>query len=123
MLSKEKIEYFKKKLEAEKLRLEKDLEKVARRNPGVPGDWEMVPEDLNIETADKSELSDVFEELGTRAAIEDKFEERLTFVNQALERAKKGIYGVCLICNKPIQEKRLEANPAARHCIKHAVWQ
>ncbi len=123
MLSKEKIEYFEKKLEEEKLRLEKDLGKVARRNPGVPGDWEMVPEDLNIETADKSELSDVFEELGTRAAIEDKFEERLTFVNQALGRVKKGNYGVCLICNKPIQEKRLEANPAARHCIKHAVWQ
>lgn len=105
------------------MRLEKDLEKVARRNPNVPGDWEMVPDDLNIETADKSELSDVSEELGTRAAIEDKFEEQLAFVNQALGRAKKGTYGICLICNKPIQEKRLEANPAARHCIKHAVWQ
>jgi DnaK suppressor protein len=123
MLSKEKIEYFKKKLEEEKMRLEKDLEKIARRNPAVPDDWEMVPDDLNIEAADKSELSDVSEEMGTRAAIEDKIEERLVFVKQALERIKKGTYGVCLVCNKPIQEKRLEVNPSARHCIKHALWQ
>lgn len=122
MLSKDKIEFFKKKLEAERLRLERDLERIGKRNPNAPGDWEMMASDLNIETADKSEISDAFEELETRAAIEDKLEERLTFVNQALNRIKKGTHGICLVCKKPIEEKRLEVNPAARHCIKHAIW-
>jgi RNA polymerase-binding transcription factor DksA len=123
MLSKDKIEFLKKKLEKERLRLETDLGRIGKRNPNVPGDWEMAAGDLNIETADKSEISDAFEELETRAAIEDKLEERLIFVNQALNRIKKGVYGICLVCKKPIEEKRLEVNPAARHCIKHAVWQ
>jgi len=121
MFSKKKIEYFREKLEKEKEHLEKDLERIGRRNPNVPGDWELAPSlDLNIDTADKSELADTFEDLETSAAIEDKIEERLTLVKQALERIKKGNYGICLVCKKPIEEKRLEINPAAKYCIKDA---
>lgn len=118
VFSKEKIEYFKEKLEKEKAHLEKDLERVGKRNPGVPGDWELSPVDLNIETSDPNELADTFEELETRATLEDKLEERLIFVNQALNRIKKGIYGICGKCGKPIDLKRLEIRPESKFCVK-----
>lgn len=120
MLSKEKIEHFKEKLEKKKESLERGLEHVGKKSSNVPGDWEVSMGDLNIETSDKNELADVFEEMETRAAIEDKLEESLTLVNQALGRIKKGTYGVCQTCKKPIEEKRLEVNLVAKNCIKHA---
>jgi len=121
MLTKKKIQYFKEKLEKEKEHLERDLERVGKRNPKVHGDWELMPPtDLNIDVADKSELADAFEELETTAAFEDKIEEKLIAVNQAMERIKKGNYGICPVGKEQIEEKRLEINPAAKYCIKHA---
>lgn len=120
-LSKEKIEYFKDKLVEEKERLEKELERIGKKNPKVPGDWELKTEDLNVNLPDPNEQADVFEEIETRNAIEDNLEERLMLVNEALVRVKKGTYGICQISKEPIEEKRLEANPAARNCVKHAT--
>ncbi|MBI4692053.1 MAG: TraR/DksA family transcriptional regulator [Candidatus Terrybacteria bacterium] len=120
MFSKEKIKYFKEKLEKERERLEKGLEYVAKKSSKIAGDWEVSLGDLNIETSDKNELADVFEELETHAAIEDKLEEGLTLVNQALGRIKRGTYGICHSCKNSIEEKRLEANLVAKNCIKHA---
>lgn len=42
----------------------------------------------------------------------------LALVNEALERAKNGSYGVCVECGREVQAKRLEAVPWARHCIE-----
>jgi DnaK suppressor protein len=36
-------------------------------------------------------------------------------IDQALLRIKEGSYGVCARCNKPIDERRLEAMPTARY--------
>jgi len=36
-------------------------------------------------------------------------------IDQALLRMKEGSYGRCVKCNKPIDEKRLEALPTARY--------
>ncbi len=119
-LSKEKLRYFQERLEKEKNDLIEDLEKVGKRNPDAPGDWEVKAEDLNVETADKNELADSFEELQGRVAMEGRLEDRLLFAEQAIERIKDGTYGFCQICKKSIEEKRLEAYPAARHCIEHA---
>ena len=121
MLTQDKIKYFKKQLEEEKIKLEADLEIVGRKNPDVPGDWEPTPADMNIGgTSDRNDLADTFEELENRASIENSLEERHSFVVEALARIEKGKYGLCLDCGKQINEKRLEANPAAQHCIKHA---
>ncbi len=120
MFSKEKIEYFRKILEEEREHLEKDMGRVGRKNPNMPGDWELSPLDLNVEISDPNELADTFEELETRAALEDKLEERLTLVNQALNRIKKGTFGYCQVCKEEIEEKRLKVNPVAKTCIKHA---
>ena len=40
-------------------------------------------------------------------------------VQDALQRIKDGTYGKCLVDNKPIEKKRLEAVPWAAYCAKH----
>lgn len=120
-LSKEQIKHFKEKLEKEKEELEKELNKIGRKNPDVAGDWEVTPGELNTNPADPSELADTFEELENRSAIEDSLEEKLGFVNKALNNIKKGSYGICGVCKEPIAIKRLEVNPAATECVKHAA--
>ena len=42
----------------------------------------------------------------------------LDSIDAALERIDDGDYGKCVNCGQPIQEKRLEAVPWARHCIR-----
>ncbi len=43
--------------------------------------------------------------------------EVLVSVEEALERIKKNTYGMCDQCQKPIEEKRLEALPWVKFCI------
>jgi DnaK suppressor protein len=42
----------------------------------------------------------------------------LQSIDAALDRIDDGDYGKCANCGQPIQEKRLEAVPWARHCIR-----
>ena len=44
---------------------------------------------------------------------------RLEEVEAALGRIAHGGYGVCRVCSNPIEEARLDANPAAETCMKH----
>lgn len=46
--------------------------------------------------------------------------EQLEDVKRALARMESGEYGKCETCGTDIAEPRLEAMPAARHCIDHA---
>lgn len=107
-------------LEKRKKDLEEALSHVGQKNPKIADDWEMTMGDMNVMTADKNELADAFEQMENRAAIEDKLEEQLIFINEALEKIKKGKYGICETGGEQIEEGRLEANPAAKNCIKHA---
>lgn len=43
---------------------------------------------------------------------------RIRLVEEALKRVDRGEYGHCLQCGQEIPEKRLEAEPWARHCIR-----
>src|SRR6266852_7768528 len=42
----------------------------------------------------------------------------LNSIDAAMEQIENGQYGKCVNCGQPIQEKRLEAVPWARHCIR-----
>ena len=42
----------------------------------------------------------------------------LESIDAALSRIDKGSYGKCIHCGEPILEKRLEAVPWARHCLR-----
>lgn len=42
----------------------------------------------------------------------------LELIDEALERIERGKYGKCIHCGSPILEKRLQAVPWARHCLR-----
>jgi DnaK suppressor protein len=41
----------------------------------------------------------------------------LVLVQAALRRDEEGDFGLCAECGEPVQKKRLEAVPWARHCV------
>ena len=53
-----------------------------------------------------------------RLAIEETLEKDLRDVNKALENIKKGTYGTCKYCKKPIDEKRLRIRPESSSCVE-----
>ena len=64
---------------------------------------------------DSMDLSvmDVNKELALR--LGDRESQIVADIDQALLRIKEGTYGICTRCNKPIDERRLEAIPTARY--------
>ncbi len=110
---------FKKQLLTEKARLETELGDVGRINPENPADWEPTPVDMNVMQADKNESADQKEEYEERSAVQVELETRLGNVNKALERIAGDTYGICKIGGGEIEEKRLNANPAAETCMAH----
>src|SRR2546430_13932125 len=42
----------------------------------------------------------------------------LQLIDEALERVERGEYGECVNCGEPLVEKRLDAVPWARYCLK-----
>ena len=42
---------------------------------------------------------------------------QLRMVEEALDRIHTGDYGICLLCEKPIPTKRLQALPWAKYCV------
>lgn len=118
----EKINHFKQKLEDELGTLEKELGHLGRKNfkvvDGVT-DWEGKPADLDIDTADDSELADKIEEYEENTAVLKNLEIKYNEVQRALKKIEDGKYGVCEVGGEPIEEDRLEANPAAQTCKSH----
>jgi DnaK suppressor protein len=102
------------KLETEKKLIESELAGIGRVD--TKGDWEATPEAQTAPEADENDLADRTEDYGERTATLGVLEPRLKDVNDALQKIEDGTYGICEVCGKPIEEDRLEANPAARTC-------
>lgn len=114
-------EHFKQKLEEELKKVEAELATVGIQNPKNPADWEAkeTAMDTLSATADPNEAADKMEEYAENRAINDTLEVRYNDIKRALEKITKGEYGVCEVGGEPIEEERLEADPAARTCIAH----
>lgn len=113
------IEIFKNKLEKEKAELETALSSISSQNPQDTSDWQAKPEEDNNEESGYDENADRFEEYGNRNAVVEDLESRLKEVKEALNRIEDGTYGICEVSGEPIEEERLQANPAAKTCMKH----
>ncbi|OHB10842.1 MAG: hypothetical protein A3G05_02325 [Candidatus Zambryskibacteria bacterium RIFCSPLOWO2_12_FULL_45_14] len=112
-------EHFKKKLEEEKVTLEKELGEVGRRNPDNPSDWEATAEKGASIQADDNVAADEIEEYDENMAIVNTLEARYNDVKKSLGKIKDKTYGLCQVCGEEIDAERLEANPSAQTCRKH----
>ena len=112
------VEPYRKRIEAEKAKLETEMGSVGRKNPNVPGDWEAIPSETGTES-DLADQADVVMNRENNAAILADLEARYDTIISALVRLEKKTYGKCEVCNKGIVEARLEADPAATTCTEH----
>lgn len=51
-------------------------------------------------------------------SMSDNDRRLLNLIDEALRRTETGDYGDCVHCNEHVQDKRLEAVPWARHCLR-----
>lgn len=112
-------EYFKKKLGEEKQLLDKELEKVGRKNPDNLSDWEATPVAKDTSQADDNTTADNIEDYEDNVAIVSTLEARYKDVESALSKMANKTYGFCQVCREEIDAERLEANPSAKNCRKH----
>ena len=107
------------KLEEEKKTLLGELAALGTRDP-KSHEWEATsPSADAAEIADPNTAGDRFEDFEESSAVMVPLKARLAEVESALGRIAHGGYGVCRVCGNPIEEARLNANPAAETCMKH----
>jgi len=115
-MKKENLEKFKEILEKEREEIVSELEKFAKKEKNRE-DWTAKFPKFNGE-ASLEKSADEVEEYSSRLSLEFNLEKRLKEIDWALEKIKKGEFGICEKCKKEIEIKKLEANPTAKFCLK-----
>jgi DnaK suppressor protein len=87
-------------------------EALHRNRTDAAGDLSMMP----IHMADIG--TDNYEQEFTIGLLEGE-KDLLKEIDAALDRIKKGTYGICEATRKPIAKARLKARPWARHCLAY----
>lgn len=114
-MNKKKLEKYKKILLEKRAQIlerffkQEETQKVLTDQSGEPRD---IPEYA---------LLDVTQEI--LSELEDIEIELLNQIDEALDRIDKGVYGICEVCGKEIEEERLMAIPWTKLCIEHAKEQ
>ena len=103
MLTKENIEDYKKKLEAERVKLLSEIKE--EETPTNFGD-----------DIDPDEEADEAEEFADKKAIAQGLRDRANEVEEALSRIENGSYGACSACGKEIEREVLDAAPESLLC-------
>lgn len=109
---------YKELLLALKATLTADLATIAVHRSDVD-EWELATESAEQDTADPTDHADIAEDSDERLAVFIDLKTRYHAIVRALEKIAAGTYGICEISGHPIEETRLQANPAARTCIAH----
>ena len=77
------------------------------------------PVEANDGAPDFEEVAVDFLETQQEQSLSANERALLTEVRQALKRIEQGTYGKCVVCGRPIPEKRLEAIPWAARDVEH----
>jgi RNA polymerase-binding transcription factor DksA len=85
--------------------------------------------DAIVASSDSANLDDEHDPEGATIGFEraqlssmvERARAQLAEINEALERLRRGSYGVCEECRRQIPGERLSAQPAARTCVECAA--
>lgn len=110
---------YKQQIEVELQTVTEELNGLGVHNPENPKDWVATPVGTEVGEADENVSADHAEALEERTALTADLETRYNALTRALQKIEDGTYGICEVGNEPIEPERLDANPAARTCIKH----
>lgn len=81
----------------------------------LESDLDLLTSEQDIELMDNVQ-SEVPEQLLAR--LDERDRERLEAIEAALQRIETGTYGTCAACGQEIETRRLDALPAAEHCLR-----
>ncbi|MDQ1000242.1 DnaK suppressor protein [Neobacillus niacini] len=111
MLSKEELSYFKKKL----LQLKEETTQMVEASQPLAfeDDGELTSYDNHF-----ADTATQLEEREKQKILHDTASNLLEEVNEALERIKRGTYGVCVDTGEPISYERLKALPYAKRTVE-----
>lgn len=117
----EKLDIYKQKLEEDLRSITEELEALGVPNPGTEADWIPTLKEPSDAEPDPNNLGDRSEDWQENRGTLDLLETRLNNVKRALQKIADGNYGLCEICQNPIEEDRLSIHPSARTCKQHMV--
>ncbi|WP_295418244.1 RNA polymerase-binding protein DksA [Sulfurovum sp.] len=107
MLTKSELEEFEQKLTERKLQIEKNLTGTTLELEGM----------RNLDLNDEGDYAAASAETIVDSAILEQQRKELNEIELALDKIKKGTYGICEMCEEPIGKARLEVKNFARFCI------
>ena len=115
MISAEDIAKIEKALLAQKKQILDDLKGVSSKDSHEADNMGAKFPDYGDKMDENAqEISDYSTNLATEKVIESTLKD----IDGTLDRIKKGTYGICKYCKKPIAPKRLIARPTASSCIE-----
>lgn len=118
-MDKKTINQLKKVLEQKKKRIEKELSSIAKKDPKLKDDYDVRFPHFGLTQSPDEEALEV-STYESRLPIEYALELRLQDISLALDKIKRGKFGLCEKCKKSIEGKRLKAIPEVRICLKCA---
>jgi DnaK suppressor protein len=116
-MDKKTLEQFKADLEAKKEKIETELQTIASQDKKLKGDYDTRFPDFGTHQGPDESALEVSAYENT-LPIEYALELKLSEINKALEKIKKGKYGQCEKCGRDIDIKRLLAKPEAKTCAQ-----
>lgn len=107
MLTTEELEGFKEKLTKRKFQIAKNLTGTSLELDAM----------RDLELNDEGDFAAASAETAVDSAILVQQRKELAEIDLALDKIKKGTYGICEMCEEPIGLPRLEVKNFARFCI------
>ncbi len=114
MINQNKLEELKKKLIAEKKRLEENLAVSETKKSGADREYQTSFPEIERDQEQNADEMEIYE---SNLATDETLKDELKKVNAALSRMEKGEYGFCSNCQKEISLERLEVYPQAERCL------
>ena len=109
---------FKAQLDAEKIRIIKDLQHIAVFDTATE-DWVAIPDAEELGVSDDNNEADAIETWNERQAIVAALETTFNDIERALTKITTGTYATCEVGGETIELERLAVLPTARTCTAH----
>ncbi|MDD5359444.1 MAG: RNA polymerase-binding protein DksA [Sulfurovaceae bacterium] len=107
MLTKDELKDFETKLMTRKEKIEANLDKTSTELDDI----------RELELNDEADFASISTNTAIDNAILEQQRHELSEIDLALDKIKKGIYGICEMCEEPIGKARLQVKNFARYCI------
>jgi len=114
-MKKETLAKIEKILLKKQKELENELQEIAEKDSSRKNNFRSKFPDFG--TKDEENAAEVAA-YSDNLAIEHTLENDLRDVKKALQNIKKGTYGICKYCKKPIKEERLVIRPTSSSCVE-----